>query len=347
MKHTALYEEHEALGARMIPFGGYTLPGWYSHASAEHMAVRESAGMFDIAHMGFVAIRGDAVHNAALLQKIVTNDIAKTQPNSIMYTFLLNESGGILDDVMVGYNPLESAYYMIINAANKSKIMAWLEAHGLTRLDPQFDSHSLIAIQGPQAIAAATPVIHTDWSALNRFTGQACRYANQEGFVMRSGYTGEDGIEVLFPNAVVPALWRDLQAQGIRPCGLLARDSLRIEAGLPLYGHELSETINPRHTRYPWVLKWGTGFMGESALNNTPVTQHTVGLRFTDRCLPRQGDAIREGGVITSGTLSPVLQVPIAMAMVPLTISIGQSVTVAIRGRHIPATVVKLPFILR
>ncbi|MGC6367640.1 MAG: glycine cleavage system aminomethyltransferase GcvT [Candidatus Marinamargulisbacteria bacterium] len=347
LKKTALYNLHKELGAKLVDFAGYEMPVWYKNAKEEHFSVRQSVGMFDISHMGLVYFRGS---NAAdFLQKVCTNDIDKTQPNKIVYTMILNHEGGILDDVMVGFNDRLNAFFMIINASNKDKIMAWFESNGLAEVDvqPCFDTHGLIAIQGPSAQSSLTGLLTIDWDTLGRFQSQQIQIDGADVLVMRTGYTGEDGVELSVPNASLPAVWKLLVDSGVAPCGLAARDSLRIESGLPLYGHELSEDLTPLQTRYQWVLKWDTGFIGEAALvekqGHTDLI--TIGLRFSDRCLPRQGYKIKEGGHITSGTFSPMLDAPVAIAMVPKTIQVGQLVTVDIRSREFTAEVVSLPFI--
>lgn len=347
LKKTALYKSHELLGAKLVDFAGYEMPVWYKNAKEEHFSVRKSVGMFDISHMGLVYFRGS--NAMAFLQKVCTNDISKIQPNKILYTMILNHEGGILDDVMVGYNNQLNAYFMIINASNKDKIMGWFSQHGLDMLDVMacFDTHGLVAIQGPHVKAILRDELPLDWDQLGRFQSQIIDLFGTTALVMRTGYTGEDGIEISIHNEQLPQLWKQLVDKGIPPCGLAARDSLRIESGLPLYGHELSESLTPLQTRYQWVLKWNTGFIGEAALASQKSDNDTitVGLRFSKRCLPRQGNEIKEGGIVTSGSFSPMLDSPIAIAMVPNTISIGQTVSVLIRSRECHAQVVELPFI--
>jgi aminomethyltransferase len=348
LKQTPLYNQHKQLGAKLVDFSGYSMPVWYTNAKEEHLSVRQHVGMFDISHMGMVVFQGKDVFN--ILQQVCTNDIQKTQPNKIIYTMILNNQGGVLDDVMVGFNAQWQSYFMIINASNKDKILGWLMDHGCdaAMVDARFDSHGLVAIQGPKALDTVNGLFDIDWEALGRFQSQVFMYNGQECMVMRTGYTGEDGIEISAPNHVMDAIWTACLDAGVRPCGLAARDSLRIESGLPLYGHELSEDITPLQTRYRWVLKWGTQFIGESHLSNIKDTVDTctVGLKFHDRCIPRQGYALEEGGVITSGSFSPVLDCPIAIAMVPLALNQeGASVTVDIRGRKVSASVVAIPFV--
>jgi aminomethyltransferase len=347
LKTTSLTNLHESLGAKLVDFAGYQMPVWYQNAKDEHLAVRNECGMFDISHMGMVLFTGD--HAFPFLQKICTNDIEKTRPNKIVYTMILNQDGGILDDVMVGFNDQLDAYFMIINASNKQKIMGWFHANGLASVTSheRFDSHGLIAIQGPNAISVVTSLLPLQMDTLQRFQSQIIDWQGHSALVMRTGYTGEDGIEISLPNSALPELWSQLVDAGLKPCGLAARDSLRIESGLPLYGHELSEDITPLETRYRWVMKWDTSFIGSEALvpKKDQRETTTVGLVFSDRCLPRQGNPINEGGVITSGSFSPVLNAPIAIAMVPASINVGEVVTVPIRHRSFSAKVVDLPFI--
>ena len=347
LKSTALVDEHKKLGAKLVDFAGYNMPVWYNNAKEEHLAVRNRVGMFDISHMGMVIFNGADAHS--FLQRVCTNDIDKLQQNKIIYTMILNEDGGILDDVMVGFNDDLGAYFMIINASNKDKIMNWFEKNGLDRstVDIRFDTHGLIAIQGPSAMSSIESLFNINWDQLGRFQSQLFEFNGYQCFIMRTGYTGEDGVEISAPNDCLVDIWKLCIDQGITPCGLAARDSLRIESGLPLYGHELSENITPLQTRYKWVLAWGTNFIGESALSSRKetVTDVTVGLQFTDRCLPRQGNVISDGGMITSGSFSPVLDSPIAIAMVPKDVAQDDIILVDIRGKERSATLVKLPFL--
>lgn len=347
LKSTALVDEHKKLGAKLVDFAGYNMPVWYNNAKEEHLAVRNRVGMFDISHMGMVIFNGSDAHS--FLQRVCTNDIDKLQQNKIIYTMILNEDGGILDDVMVGFNDDLGAYFMIINASNKEKIMNWFEKNGLDRstVDIRFDTHGLIAIQGPLAIETIKDMFQIDWSSLGRFQSQLFEFKGHHCFAMRTGYTGEDGIEIAAPNEIIEEIWQLCVDKEITPCGLAARDSLRIESGLPLYGHELSENITPLQTRYKWVLAWDTNFIGESALLSQKdiVSDVTVGIRFDDRCLPRQGYTIEQGGTITSGSFSPMLDCPIAIAMVPKGVANDDKITVDIRGRKLSAELVKLPFL--
>ena len=347
LNETSLHKQHKELGAKLVDFAGYSMPVWYNNAKDEHLAVRNGAGIFDISHMGMVVFNG--ADSFEFLQRACTNDLNKTANNKIIYTMILNEQGGILDDVMVGHNPDLDRYFMIINASNKDKIMTWFEINGLdlSTVDIRFDTHGLVAIQGPKAIETIADCFDIDWDQLGRFQSQTVTINGADCLAMRTGYTGEDGIEISCPNDQLVDIWNACLDAGVTPCGLAARDSLRIESGLPLYGHELSEDITPLQTRYKWVLAWGTGFIGEDSLlaKKDTVSDVTVGLKFNERCLPRQGYLVEQGGVITSGSFSPILDCPIAMAIVPSEmVGQGGSMSVHIRGQVKMADIVSLPF---
>jgi aminomethyltransferase len=347
LKTTALTNTHNALNAKMVAFSGYNMPIWYHSAKDEHLAVRQAVGIFDVSHMGMVHFKGPKAFDQ--LQALCTNNIEKTKNNRMVYTMILNEDGGILDDVMVGHNDDLGAYFMVINAANKEKIIAWFLTHGVAASDMEihFDDYGLLAIQGPRMASVIPNVLGIDLTQMKPFQSELLPIFNSQALITRSGYTGEDGIEISAPHSTIVAIWEACLSAGVTPCGLAARDSLRIEYGLPLYGHELGESITPLQTRYQWVLGWETPFIGVNALrkHKEKPTLKTVGLQFDQRCLPRQGHHILDGGTITSGTFSPVLNAPIAMAMVPASIQIGDTVTVAIRQHQVQATVCTLPFI--
>ena len=260
---------------------------------------------------------------------------------------ILNEDGGILDDVMVGHNTQLDAFFMVINASNKAKVMKWFYENGLGKVavELHFDDFGLLAIQGPNIQSTLENIMDIDWVTLPPFHSQMVQLFDHDALIMRTGYTGEDGIEISVKNHGLATIWKACLDAGVVPCGLAARDTLRIEYGLPLYGHELSELVTPLQTRYPWVLKWDTNFIGSSVLSERQTEQQfkTVGLKFDDRCLPRQGYKIVGGGVVTSGTFSPILNCPIA-AMVPLHVDLD-SVVQLIRSKVMDTKVVSLPFI--
>ncbi|MGE4170736.1 MAG: glycine cleavage system aminomethyltransferase GcvT [Candidatus Margulisiibacteriota bacterium] len=338
---TILHNEHLALKAKMTPFAGFDMPVWYSSIQEEHRAVRQSAGLFDISHMGVLRLTGP--NTQAFLQTLICNDVAKALAHKMVYGMMLNADGMILDDIMVGYCD-DGSFYLVVNASNKAKILAWMAQHNTdgVQIEDQGPTHGFMALQGPKALAMATELF-PEIQDMPRF---GLKRLSPTVLVMRTGYTGEDGVEILVANAACPQVWKALLSKGAIPCGLGARDSLRIEAGLPLYGHELSESIHPHMTRYGWVVK-GSGFIGQAALERLQATNDwtTVGLELPERQIPRQGYAIQEGGEVTSGTLSPLLNKPIGMALVPKKVSdVGSVVHVIIRNTPIPAKIVPIPF---
>lgn len=347
LNRTELCSVHESQGAKMVPFAGFLMPVWYQGLKEEHAAVRERVGVFDISHMGVLTISGDDAET--FLQKVYCNDVNKCYGGKMVYGMILNHEGGILDDVMLG--ELDGTFYLVVNAANLEKLLAWFEPlrPDSVTITSRLSSHSFLAVQGPQAASSLTDVFDCNFQDKGRFSLTAETLLGHDCKVSRTGYTGEDGFELIVPNECVKDIWNTLMSAGLTPCGLGARDSLRLEAGLPLYGQELSEDINPLMTRYHgWVLKFDTNFIGSEplrAIKDAGQTQTTVGLEMENRVIPRTGYAVHEGGVITSGTLSPTLNKPIAMAMVDVALAEpGKRVFVEIRGKLEPAVVVSLPF---
>ncbi len=342
---TALYEKHLELGGKIVPFAGYELPIWYKSSQEEHLAVRNHAGIFDISHMGILEFQGQDAKT--YVQKLSCNSVKKSENGKMVYSMILNESGHILDDIM--FTTFGSSILMVVNAANKEKIVKWIKDH-LNNQDVSLkdwnQTHSFIAIQGPKAIETLDAILGTQFKTHPRFTLWEDVILDTPCIISRTGYTGEDGVEIMIPHEKAGDLWDKFLNGGITPCGLGARDSLRIESGLPLYGHELSEEISPLMTRYAWVIQWDEDFIGKEALIKEKETQSkkTIGLRFTDKCIPRQGFEIKEGGIITSGTLSYSTQSPIAMALVNSDIN-ADSLTVMIRGKEVSAQVCPIPFI--
>lgn len=344
---TALFDNHVARKGKMVTFGGFDLPVWFSNLKDEHMAVRQDAGCFDISHMGFVEVTGEGAFE--FLQKLSTNDANKMMGNKMIYSMILNEKGGIMDDIMFGRID-EKTFVVVVNAGNRPKINAWIaqmKPANVTCKELNAD-HSFIAIQGPNAVAKLEKVTGLTLTDKPRFSVGRAQIMEKDAVLMRTGYTGEDGFEVLVPNAIVNEFWDALIAAGVTPCGLGCRDSLRIEFGLPLYGQELNENITPLNTRYKWAVKMETDFIGKPALEaqqKNGVELVTVGLEMNERVIPRSHYTIKEGGEVTSGTLSPMLDKPIAMAFVkPEFGTVGSTVHVEIRGAHYPAKVVEVPF---
>jgi aminomethyltransferase len=347
--YTPLYENHLRQKAKMTAFGGFMLPVWFSSLKDEHMAVRKNAGIFDISHMGLIEISG--TNAKAFLQHIVCNDVNKSASQKMIYAMVLNKNGCILDDVMFGqWDETGQRFLLVVNASNKGKILAWLRQHNngssLTDINA---THGFLAIQGPNAASRLDQALGTQLASSPRFSLRDIVIDGHSITVLRSGYTGEDGFECIIPNDYLETFWNRCTEAGIIPCGLAARDSLRLEAGLPLYGQELSESITPLMTRYPWVIAWDKEFIGKEALVELKTQAKsfvTVGLEMEERIIPRSHYPIKEGGEITSGTLSPSLDKPIAMALVHPTCSeIGAKVHVEIRGKLYAAKVVDIPFI--
>ena len=342
MNRTTLYSVHQALNAKFISFSNFEMPVWYHSIKMEHEAVRKKTGVFDISHMGLYRISGQ--NSAEFLSYLSCNAIP-SQPKSV-YSMFLNKNGGILDDVMISW--YQDGFYMVVNACNHQKIELWLNQHRMpdVTITSLNKTHNFIALQGPDVVNLMASLFEIDPS-LKTMSVTDLVWKGHSLILFKSGYTGEYGFECLVPQEASEMLWKLLIEHGVTPCGLGCRDTLRIEAGLPLYGQELSEDITPLMTRYDWVVKWNHDFIGKEALKAFTKTQTTVGLIMQDRAIPRTGCKILQGGYITSGTLSFLLNHPIAMAIVPLSVSkIGTLLDVEIRGVSYPAKVVSLPFLI-
>lgn len=346
IKETCLLNLHQSLGAKCIPFAGYNLPVWYSNLKDEHLAVREKSGIFDVSHMGLLELKGNEAKD--LLQKLFTNDINKTLPDKMVYGFFLNEQGMILDDVMCGC--LNDTFLVIVNASNKAKIIAWINANkpSSVSVNDLNDEYAFMAVQGPEAIKQLESTFRIDLSLLKRFRIQEQTIFSEKCNILRTGYTGEDGVEIMAPVAIAEKIFKTCVDAGITPCGLAARDTLRLEKALPLYGQELSESIHPFMTRYTWAVKLDTNFIGKESLLDVKDNPEfvTVGLELPEKMIPRPHNKIEEGGQITSGTLSPSLNKPIALAFVkPEYAELGSVVHVEVRKKSVEAKVIDLPFV--
>jgi len=344
---TCLMPVHEKYRAKLTSFFGYTLPLWYTTIKEEHHAVRTQAGIFDISHMGMLRISGEGAFR--FLEHMSCNTLSKVKKGLFVYTMLLNHEGGVRDDIMVG--PMETDYLLIVNASNASKIQTWLAEHKppSVRITPYNDTHGFIAIQGPKAAQIVSHLLHQNISDMPPFALRPIVYNDATLWISRTGYTGEDGFELMLPHSLAAAVFEAAIGVGATPCGLGARDSLRIEAGLPLYGQELSETLSPLVTRYAdWVIQRKHPFLGKHALEADADLMTTVGIEMQGNAIPRTGYPILEGGHITSGTLSPTLGKPIGMALVPKSMSApGTTLHVTIRNTPEKALVVPLPFVRR
>jgi aminomethyltransferase len=352
---TPLYDWHRAHGARLVEFAGWDMPVQYTSITEEHAAVRTAAGLFDISHMGRLSFAGpDAL---ALIQQVYTNNAATLKDGQVRYGLVCNEQGGIRDDVLVYRWPY--GYAMVVNASNRDKIVAWLAEHRGGRnvevSDRTFDT-GMVAVQGPKALELCRGLTAADAERLAYYSATPTTYHGQPCIVSRTGYTGEDGLEFMLGAALAVELWEQLVARGARPCGLGARDTLRLEAAMPLYGHELAEDIDPFQAGLSWAVKLDKGdFIGRTALlrrRQDPALWQRVGLELEGKRIAREGAAVlSDGGAVgrvTSGTFAPTLGKAIAMAYLdPKHTPPDTACAVDVRGKPAPARVVPLPFYRR
>ncbi len=372
---TPLYDLIKASGARMVSFSGWEMPVQFEGLLQEHEAVRTGVGLFDISHMGKFFLSGTRILEA--LSGLVPTDLSRLRPGEAQYTVLLNPSGGIIDDLIIYYQDEAIATQtspdiapspgtpervaLIVNAATKDKDKAWLLEHfpeGIT-LDDRSETHVLIAVQGPQAVATLqTLVPQADLASVGRFGHLEAELLGEQAFLARTGYTGEDGFEVMIPRAAGEALWQALVAAGAVPCGLGARDTLRLEAAMSLYGNDIDDQTTPLEAGLGWLVQLDrTGeFVGRSALEAQRaegVKRKLVAIEMEGRNIARHGYAVVDGarlaiGEVTSGTWSPTLQKAIALAYVPAELAkIGTPIQVEIRQKIQSGQVVKKPFYKR
>lgn len=351
LRRTPLYETHVAARARLVPFAGWEMPVQYTGVLPEVKAVREGVGLFDVSHMGRLALTGPDVE--AYVQHLIASDASTLADGKGQYSLLCNETGGIVDDIIV-YRRTESLWWIVYNAGCLEKDRAWFQKHAAgfnVTLADFSDDVALIAVQGPQAIA----LLGESVGALPRFGIADVEVLGYAVTAARTGYTGEDGAELFVANADAPGLWSALVAAGAVPCGLGARDTLRVEAALPLYGHEMDEGVAPFEARLGWVVKLekAVDFVGKAALTAIkagPKGRITVGIEIEGRGIPREGypvhapggDAI---GHVTSGTFSPMRQKGVAFARLAVShAKVGTPVDVMIRDIRHAARVVALPF---
>ena len=367
MKQTSLYETHKAAGATLVPFAGWDMPVSYAGTVSEVAATRTSAGIFDVSHMGEVTVTGDSAFD--FVQSVTTNNVAKLASGSAQYSLLLNEDGGIIDDIIV-YCQGENDYFIVLNAGCKDKDLAWLQAQAkgiddviLTDIS---DQTALIAVQGPLAVEKLNLFVTLgDLGHTERFHfvevnlnhepyvefGGSGKYRTVNVTVSRTGYTGEDGVEIFCYWDDAPLIWDAFVKAGVTPAGLGARDVLRLEAAYPLYGHELDAEHSPTASGTGWAVKMKKGdFIGRGALQANSSIEQLVGIQMNDRAIPREHYAVTDAegkkiGETTSGTWSPTIKAGIALARLSSSAAApGTDVFVDIRGRQVPAKVVKLPF---
>ncbi len=349
LQKTPLYESHLAGGAKMVDFGGWEMPLHYGSQINEHHAVRKDAGMFDVSHMCAVDVSGSVPKS--FLRRLIANNVDKlTKPGKALYTAMLNTSGGVIDDLIVYWRGGDS-YRVVINASTATKDLAHMNRVAQTYdadVVPRRDL-AMIAVQGPSArekVFAARP----EWRAAGEGLGVFFAAEIGDVFLARTGYTGEDGFEITLPAAAAPKLWEDLRTAGVAECGLGARDTLRLEAGMNLYGNEMDETISPLDAGMAWTVDLASDrdFMGRAALEAKGQSSALVGLKLLDRGVMRSHmKVVTAGGEgqTTSGTFSPTLGVSIALARVPLAVKVGDKVQVEIREKLVDALVTKPGFV--
>jgi len=373
LRRTPLHGAAKAAGGRLVPFAGWEMAVQFAGLVAEHTAVRQACGVFDISHMGVLVLRGDGVKDA--LQRLVPSDLFRIGPGEACYSVLLNDAGGIRDDLIVydrgrrpGPEGERDELVLVINAACAEADTAWirsqLEPSGITIADRKGPEGILLALQGPEAPARLEALVGESLAGLPRFghrdlvlQGASGAAAGAAVFAARTGYTGEDGFELLLERDAGLALWEQLLAEGVTPCGLGARDTLRLEAAMHLYGNDMDAATTPLEASLGWLvhLEMPADFIGRAALEHQSadgVTRRLVGLRLEGRAIARHGYPVLQNGAVvgevTSGTWSPTLGQAIALAYVPTAAAkLGTPLAVEIRGKAEPAVVVKRPFYRR
>ncbi len=350
LRRTPLHDRHTAAGARLVPFAGWEMPIQYPPGiKAEHLEVRRGAGLFDVSHMGQVETSGPDAE--AFLQRVLSNDVTRLGKGGAQYSLLCREDGGVLDDLFT-YRLDRGSFLTVTNAANHERDFAWLAEQaqvfdGLTVRDAAAD-HAMLALQGPAARAILAGLLE-DGEAPARMRTARARVAGADCLICGTGYTGEDGVELLADPEAAPALWDALVAAGAAPAGLAARDTLRLEACFHLYGHDLSEDRTPIEAGLGWAVKLGTDFVGAEPLRAAgEPADRLVPFAFTGPGIPRQGNPIlvehEPAGVVTSGTLSPCLGIGIGMGYVPAAAaSPGTPIEIDVRGRRRTAEVREKP----
>ena len=364
---TPLFDWHIDHGGRMVEFGGWEMPVQYSSILEEHHAVRKAAGLFDISHMGRLTFRG--TDSLKLLNHILTCRVDNLVDEQIRYGLVCNTTGGILDDVLV--NRIDSnSFGLVVNASNREKIVNWINqqignlSSDSGRLDVLFEDQTsktaMLAIQGPHSQSLVKSVTDVDVTSMRYYTGRAIVFGGVHAFVSRTGYTGEDGFELILPSEKARSIWESFIAAGkslnLKPCGLGCRDTLRLEAAMPLYGHELTESIDPLTAGLSFAVKLDKAdFIGRETLvsiKDQPNRPARVGLKLASRRIAREHSEVFAGpqriGEVSSGTFSPTLEQSIAMAYLTESYAaVGTSVEIDIRGKREPAEVVSLPFYKR
>ncbi|WP_159991766.1 glycine cleavage system aminomethyltransferase GcvT [Pelistega ratti] len=352
LKRTALFDTHLEFGAKVVDFGGWEMPISYGSQIEEHHAVRNKAGMFDVSHMLNVDVVGADAY--AFLRKLVANDVQKliATPGKALYSCMLNPSAGIIDDLIIYFFALDQ-WRVVVNAGTATKDLAWMQeqAKGLdVTITPRHDL-SMVAVQGPQAREIVWS-IRPQWKAASEsLTPFNAARIDENTMVARTGYTGEDGFEIIVPSSDVVAFWKDLAAAGVQACGLGARDTLRLEAGMNLYGQDMDEEIQPFQAGLAWTVSLkdeSRDFVGRDVLTNNPKRNAFLGIKLLERGVVRAHMKVRGAsgeGEITSGTMSPTLGFSIGFVRMPEAAKAGDTVEVEIRGKWLPAVLTTLPFV--
>lgn len=357
MKNTALTHIHEQLGAKMVPFAGYNMPVQYEGVNIEHETVRNGVGVFDVSHMGEFLLSGPKALD--LIQKVTTNDASVLTVGKAQYSCLPNEDGGIVDDLII-YKMKEDQYLLVVNASNIEKDWNWISSKNDMGVDMRniSEDYSLLAIQGPKAVEAMQSLTSVDLSAIKYYHFEVADFAGVEHVIISAtGYTGSGGFEIYAKNDQIEQIWKRVfeagAAFGIKPIGLAARDTLRLEMGFCLYGNDINDTTSPLEAGLGWITKFNKDFTNAEALKKQKeegVTRKLVGFEILERGIPRHDYEIvdKDGnviGIVTSGTMSPSLNKGIGLGYVPTGLAAPDSeIFIRIRNKDIPAKVVKLPF---
>ena len=359
LKQTALHEAHVRAGAKLVPFAGYEMPVQYSGLKAEHAAVRQDVGMFDVSHMGEFFVEGnDAM---ALIQRVTSNDVGTLVNGKVQYSCMPNEQGGIVDDLLV-YRFSDTKWMLVVNASNRDKDLAWIQSHmtaGMdARVDDRSDAWALIALQGPNA-ESHLQALHpqrkdgTPWAPLAYYTFTEGQIMGHECILSATGYTGSGGYELYLPCEAAREIWDALIQGGVTPCGLGARDTLRMEMGFCLYGNDIDDTTSPLAAGLGWITKFTNDFVGRPVLEATKqvgASERLIGLTMSERGIPRHGYEVIDAtgavvGRVTSGTMAPSLGHGIGMAYIEASLAKpGTALNVMIRNKPTACVVTRFPF---
>lgn len=358
MKTTALTNVHVELGAKMVPFAGYNMPVQYEGVNVEHETVRKSVGVFDVSHMGEFILKGDKAID--LIQKVSSNDASKLVDNKIQYACLPNDKGGIVDDLLI-YRMKEDEYMLVVNASNIDKDWEWISSHndmGVEMVNKS-DDMSLLAVQGPNAAKALQSLTDVDLINMKYYTFDKGTFAGEENVILSAtGYTGAGGFEIYIPNESAEKVWNAVfeagKEYGIKPIGLAARDTLRLEMGYCLYGNDIDDSTSPIEAGLSWVTKFTKDFVNAESLKaqkEAGVSQKLVGFKMLDRGIPRKDYDIVDAdgnkiGRVTSGTMSPILKQGIGLGYVANDFTEeGSEIFIAVRNKQLKAEVSKAPFV--